>query len=498
MPYFLHRALLFLPIFPSNRLINGKRCEILSECWSFNIRTQKHQNLATVHYTTRPFGLCLCKDCAKGLSTTVPSSSFAASHERVDDRTLDFPFHDSQDERQGPVVITGDIKQIEKSYRGASDRTSILNQILKEVDEEADDDEGAIIKSLVAVHKDAEGKADEFLEARAELERQRSLAAQKEKGAKRLVKMKEIYAELSNLLGDFEHKDIALAVEWNENRIGQPHAAFECDLSQELLSGLFSAVSNASKKKIRTASEEVRRVYSLAASKNLLSTLKDAVFFLADSPEPADQMLYKYFSANDHDKARKILFEAFGAVKWLESATSADILNTLLTYEVRSNSSDVFYVSWPGMKFDLGPAFAQTIIDDEMEKCDELRKVAEHAWCLGWDDICNSHLGTKVETIRHAFPLLEIRYEHARASISEYLARPEVVSYMETPGASPRHPSITRRVVVERSVIMDAQSLSWVLGRGYFHLRIRQECMFDDPFGTFRYAFVDLIGDAHG
>ena len=265
MPYFSAPGPIFPPLFPSNRLVNGKRCEILSECWSFNIRTQKHQNLATAHYTTRPLGLCICKDCAKGLTTSVPSSSFAASHERVDDRTLDSPFYDSQGERQGPVIITGDIKQIEKSYRGADDRTSILNQILKAVDDEADDDEDDIIKSLVAVHKDAESKADAFLEARAELEYQRSLAAQKEKGAKRLVKMKEIHAELSNLLGDFEHKDIALAVEWNENRIGQPHAAFECDLSQELLSGMFSAVSNSSKKKIRTASEEIRRVYRIAA-----------------------------------------------------------------------------------------------------------------------------------------------------------------------------------------------------------------------------------------
>ena len=204
-------------------------------------------------------------------------------------------------------------------------------------------------------------------------------------------------------------------------------------------------------------------------------------------------MLYKYFSANDHGKARIILFEAFGAVEWLESATSADILNTLLTYKVSSNSVDVLYVSWPMPG--LGPAFAQTIIDDEMVKCDDLRKVAKHVWRLGWEDICNSHTGTKVEKIRHAFPLLEARYEHARTAISEYLARPEVVSYMETPGASPQHPSITRRVVVERSVIMDYQSLSWVLQGGYFHLRIRQECMFDNPFGVFRYAFADLIGD---
>ena len=65
------------------RLINGRRCENLSDCWGYNIRTQKYTNLATAHYTTRPFGLCICKDCAKGLTTSMPYSNFASSNEEV-------------------------------------------------------------------------------------------------------------------------------------------------------------------------------------------------------------------------------------------------------------------------------------------------------------------------------------------------------------------------------------------------------------------------------
>ena len=174
------------------RLINGRRCENLSDCWGYNLRTQKHTNLATAHYTSRPFGLCICKDCVKGLTTSIPYSHFASSNERVDDRTLDVPFYDSQGKRQGPVVTTREIKQIEKAYRGADERMPILNQILKEMDDDADDDEDAVIKSVVETHKDAESKADAFIDARSQIESQRYNTSQNERSSKKLAKMKEI------------------------------------------------------------------------------------------------------------------------------------------------------------------------------------------------------------------------------------------------------------------------------------------------------------------
>ena len=422
------------------------------------------------------------------------------------DRTLDVPFG-AIGEKWGSVATTRDVKQIEKTYRTTNvfGKRAMLEKLIKDrMNSHSNGDEKATIKFLAKVYKDAERKADSFITARNQLDRQRLSEAQVKKKEKKVARMKDIHGELSNLLEDFEHKDIALAVEWTENWSGQPHAAFECNLSRQLLSDLFSAVSNTTKKKIRTASEEIRRVYSLAASKNLLSTVTDAVAFLADSQELADQMLYKYFSANNYGKAHKIVFASAGLnnIDWLESATSANITTALLRY--RADSNDILsYVSGADMKTRLGPAFAQTIIDDETENCDDLRKVAQHTWRIGWFDILNSHSGTLVETIRHAFPLLRSRYEQVHVSISEYLARPDVVSYMETPGVSPKHPSITRRVVVERAAMRDYLCLVWILdgGRGISHtqLRARLECMFGDPFmSVWRDIFVDLVGDVDG
>ena len=479
------------------------RCENGSDCWSYDLVNKAPAKL-TAQYTSRPFGLCICKDCSKNLSTAVSSSHWAAPIKRVGVRTLDVPFG-AIGEKWGSVATTRDIKQIEKTCRttNVGGKRSMLDKLIKDrMNSHSNGDEKEIIKSLAKVYKDAERKASSFIAARNRLDRERHSEAQAKKKEKKVTRMKEIHAELSNLLEDFEHKDIALAVEWNQNWSGQPHAAFECNLSQELLSGLFSAVSNASKKKIRTASEEIRRVYSLAASKNLLSTVKDAVLFLADSQEPADQMLYKYFSANDDmfGTAHKIFFASAGPnhVDWLESATSANIANTLLGYS--ANSYGVFRESPATIRTRLGSAFAQTIIDDEMEKCGDLRKIAQHTWRLGWFDIWSSHSGTIVETIRHAFPLLRVRYEQVRASVSEYLARPDVVSYMEMPGVSPKHPSITRRVVVERAAIRDYQCLVWILnvdrGQNHAHLRARHECMFDDPsVSVWKDIFSDLMGD---
>ena len=467
------------------RLINGRRCENLSDCWGFNIRTQKHANLATAHYTTRPFGLCICKDCVKGLTTSIPYSHFASSNDRVDERTLDVPFYDSQGQRQGPVVTTRDIKQIEKSYRRTDDRTSILNQILKEVDDEAnDDDEDAVIKSLVAVQKDAESKADAFIDARSQIESQRYRAAQNERSSKKLAKMKGIYEQLSEHLEDYEHKGLALEVEWRES-YGNASATFQCGLSDELLSNLFGSVSSVSKKRIRETADEIRRVYTLAESKGLLRTSSTSyLVMLSGSSDDIQRAIYAYATSEASGQLDLIFPYSYGNIEWLDahaSPSSGDICERILWHNSGSSFDTIFSLL--------------AVPDEGGENFGLLRELAKVVWrerwyAETWADGSNTSFYRKswdnptAEVMREAVPVVLERYRQMKSRVAEYFARPEVVEFMEdtTPPTNNPDQIVTRRHVIE-SLYKDKDGQRLAYGRNYGSLLNRHRGMFVNPSG---------------
>ena len=463
------------------RLINGRRCENLSDCWGYNLRTQKHTNLATAHYISRPFGLCICKDCVKGLTTSIPYSHFASSNERVDDRTLDVPFYDSQGKRQGPVVTTREIKQIEKAYRGADERMPILNQILKEMDDDADDDEDAVIKSVVETHKDAESKADAFIDARSQIESQRYNTSQNERSSKKLAKMKEIYEQLSHCLEDCEHKGLALEVEWKES-YGHASATFQCGLSGELLSSLFGSVSSASKKRIRETADEIRRVYTLAASKGLLRTPTSYLAMLSGSSDDIQRAIYAYAASEASGQLNLLFRSSSGNVEWLDahaSPSSGDICERILSFR-------------SGRWFDTMFSFLAVSSDDGEENVGLLRELAKVIWRERWyaetwadgsyTSFNRESWNRTVEVTREAVPVVLERYRQMKSRVSEYVARLEVVEFMNDTALPPNNPGqiVTRRRVIE-SLYKDKDGQRLAFGRNYGSLLNRHRGMFVNP-----------------
>ena len=464
------------------RLINGRRCENLSDCWGYNLRTQKHTNLATAHYISRPFGLCICKDCVKGLTTSIPYSHFASANERVDDRTLDVPFYDSQGKRQGPVVSTREIKQIEKAYRGADERMPILNQILKEMDDDADDDEDAVIKSVVETHKDAESKAGAFIDARNQIESQRYNTSQNERSSKKLAKMKEIYEQLSDHLEDCEHKGLALEVEWKES-YGIASATFQCGLSGELLSSLFGSVSSASKKRIRETADEIRRVYTLAASKGLLRTPTSYLAMLSGSSDDIQRAIYAYAASEASGQLNLLFPSSSGNVEWLDahaSPSSGDICERILSFH-------------SGRWFDTMFSFLAVSSDDGEENVGLLRELAKVIWrerwyAETWADGSYTSFNreswnrTDIEVTREAVPVVLERYRQMKSRVSEYVARLEVVEFMNDTAPPPNNPGqiVTRRRVIE-SLYKDKDGQRLAFGRNYGSLLNRHRGMFVNP-----------------
>lgn len=410
----------------------------------------------------------------------------------MDDRTLDVPYCDSQGRRQGPIVTTRDIKQIEKSYRRADDRTSILNQILKEMDDEANDDEDAIIKSLVEIHKDAESKANAFIDARTQIESQRYKAAQNERSSKKLVKMKEIYQQLSDYLEDYEHKGLALEVEWGES-YGNAYATFQCGLSDELLSNLFGSVSSVSKKSIREKADEIRRVYTLAASKGLLRTPTTYLAMLSGSSDVVQQAIYAYATSEASGQLNLIFPYSSGNIEWLDAHTSpssGDICERVLWF--RSGSS-----------FDR--IFSFLAVPDEGEQDSRLlRELAQVVWRERWyantwaDGSYESFYRKSwdcptTEVTREAVPVVLERYRQMKSRVAEYVARLEVVEFMEDTTPPPNNPEqiVTRRHVVE-SLYKDKDGQRLAFGGNYGSLLNRHRDMFVNP-SRHSHLFRDLL-----
>lgn len=388
------------------------------------------------------------------------------------------PFYDSQGKRQGPVVTTRDIKQIEKSYRRADERTSILGQILKEIDDEANGDEDAVIKSLVETHKDAESKASAFIDARSQIESRRYRAAQSERSSKKLAKMKEIYEQLSEHLEDYEHKGLALEVEWRES-YGNASATFQCGLSQELLSKLFGSISSVSKKRIRETADEIRRVYTLAASKGLLRTPTGYLAMLSGSSDDVQRAIYAYATSEASGQLNLIFPYSSENIDWLDthaSPSSGDVCERILWF--RSGSS-----------FDTIFSFL-AVSDEGGENFGLLRELAKVVWrerwyAETWVDGSNTSFYRKswdrptVEVTREAVPVVLERFRQMKSRVAEYVARPEVIEFMEDTTPPPNNPgqTVTRRHVIE-SLYKDKDGQRLAFGRNYGSLLNWHRSMF--------------------
>ena len=465
--FFLRRINTFRYI---TRLVNGRICENHEDCWGYDLKRQKFTNLATAHYAFRPFGLLLCKECTKGISTSFPYNHYAASSERVRGsyRTLDLPYFDSLGDRVGPVVVTKDLRQIEKSYKGYEQRKNVLKSMLEELDEEeAAADEDDIIRALIGRYADAESRADTFISSRKDLFWERSLAASKERAGKRIARMKEIMTSLEKLLDGYDHKDIALQHNWDEDA---GSIRFEHSPSEDVLSKLFGSTSSASKKKIRAAAEELRRVYNMAAAKYLMPT-----GFLSSFSNGLDSLKRALFLHCETKgiTASTLLCLYYVNVEWIEAATDDTIVD-LIMRNIRVS--------------ELGREFALVTVD--AESSESLCALAECLWDEVWSDY--EAWRPKREEVCHAFSQAKMRYVELCGALSEYMASPSVVDFVhDTALPLNNDHSVSRQAVVE-TIYKDRTGQDMLFDRCFAELLERHTSMYEDP--RFQQTLLNLTG----
>jgi hypothetical protein len=289
------------------RLVNGKLCERLEDCYAYNLVTKTPEDVSRA--SGRPFGLCICPACVKGVSSPmIRVGSFALYHKRVvkEDwsRLLCQPHIEaSTEEPVGPLLLGKTIRQIDRSYWTKLTQEQALDEILSKIDEKRAPEDEARAKVFVDAYQTAVGQYDTFEAAKLQVHIDKRDAAIATRASKKLQLARPVYARIEALLDDFDHKEIALQCDWDSYGI----CRFHFGPSHEILGPLLSGPSSASQKRIIKAVQEVRDTYDLLTEKGFVSTEANFLSFLVNRRLPFERaicQLSKSFSSNELLKRR--------------------------------------------------------------------------------------------------------------------------------------------------------------------------------------------------
>lgn len=440
------------------RLLNGKQCENLDECWNYNLESNKATSLART--STRPFGLMICKECARGMSDSLPWNHFANEHGdgRVafDWKIINRPFIDRFGERHGPVVVAKQVRQIENTYKGAEERDAALARLLGEVDGKVPDETEQLREKLVEAYDDAESKADAFFESKREIAVNKSKAVSLNGKGRR----DKIFKELETLLDGYEHKSLALLCTWDDEwgTVGLTLCP-SCDI----LRPLFDASSSATKKKIKAAADELRFVYDMLQSKHLLS--QNFLLFLSNSTDPMERALFRYLNSIEMTP-EKLLRKSWRCVDLVQEDK---LLEVLFGADLKRS--------------DLATVFSLAVVSsDEEDGATDLRNLAKGAW-LEACRLNDEHTYSMSAPIwSNLNTLAKTRFRRVREALVEYLARPEVVEFIQDESAPENNQdqNVSRRKVV-MSIYVDRWGQRYLFNRNFVALLSRHRSLFEDP-----------------
>jgi hypothetical protein len=207
------------------RLLNAKSCERGDRCWGKNLNTGKAMSLNR-HSFIRPFGLAICEKCVKFGTTKVPYSHFSRFQQGVAFHQWNLLMDPQRDLKtgdvHGPLLEVLELQQIENSYTMNDDKKCALEGVVAK----ALTNEGKYCsihyeEKAAAYHEmyeNAEKDADEVVVAALERDTIEYIKRREERIAKRMIRIRSIYASLEEILVDCPFKDLALDCTWLEVR----------------------------------------------------------------------------------------------------------------------------------------------------------------------------------------------------------------------------------------------------------------------------------------
>lgn len=258
------------------RLLNAKSCERGDRCWGKNLNTGKAMSLNR-HSFIRPFGLAICEKCVKFGTTKVPYSHFSRFQQGVAFHQWNLLMDPQRDLKtgdvHGPLLEVLELQQIENSYTMNDDKKCALEGVVAK----ALTNEGKYCsihyeEKAAAYHEmyeNAEKDADEVVVAALERDTIEYIKRREERIAKRMIRIRSIYASLEEILVDCPFKDLALDCTWLEN--DERCVKFTCHIVEQNLSNIISAPASASDRTIINVATNIKQIFNTLSEKNFFT-----------------------------------------------------------------------------------------------------------------------------------------------------------------------------------------------------------------------------------
>lgn len=355
------------------RLLNAKSCERGDRCWGKNLNTGKAMALNR-NSTNRPFGLALCDKCVKFGTTKVPYSHFSRFQQGVAFHNWNLLMNPCRDpktgEVSGPLLEVLELQQIENTYANTDDKKSALEGIVQKA--LTNDGKYCPIhyeEKAAAYHEmyeNAEKEADETVAAALEMDQQKYIQRRDERIAKRMTRIRSIYATLEEILDDCLLKDLALDCQWLES--DERCVKFSCHIVEQKLSNIISAPASASERSINNAANDIKVIFN---------TLNEKLFFtfsfIENSSSRFRRGIYEY-CRNESTPLEIMQSSMAGDVHFMQALEENKPLRALVRAlnRMRGALPKIFALSAVSSNPDAP--------DDAENRVDDYRKLAEVVW----------------------------------------------------------------------------------------------------------------------
>lgn len=355
------------------RLLNAKSCERGDRCWGKNLNTGKPMALIR-NSCSRPFGLALCDKCIKFGTTKVPYSHFSRFQNGVAFYNWNLLMNPQRNpkngEVDGPLLEVLELQQIENSYTNNDDKKSALEGTVAQAHTNdgkycpAHYEEKAA--SYQEIYENAEKEADDTVAAALEKDQQMYRERREERIAKRMTRIRSIYASLEDIMGDCPLKELALECTWLES--DERCVKFSCHIVEQTMSSIISAPASASERSINNAADSIKQIFN---------TLHEKEFFTFS------------FIENSNNRLRRGMHEycvnETSPIKIMQSSMSGDVHFMQALQEDKPIRALVRALN--RMRGALPRIFALSVVMDNPEvgeieesRVDDLRKLAEVVW----------------------------------------------------------------------------------------------------------------------
>ncbi|KAL7530651.1 hypothetical protein ACHAXR_006460, partial [Thalassiosira sp. AJA248-18] len=395
------------------RLLNAKSCERGDRCWGKNLNTGKAMALNR-NTCSRPFGLALCDKCIKFGTTKVPYSHFSRFQQGVAFHQWNMLMDPQRDPKtggvNGPLLEVLELQQIENTYANNDDKKSALEGIVQKA--LANDGKYCPVHyeekaaAYQEMFENAEKEADEHVAAALEMDQQKYRERRDERIAKRMTRIRSIYASLEEILDDCPLKDLALDCTWLES--DERCIKFSCHIVENTFTNIISAPASASERSITNAATTIKQIFNKLHEKNFFSFT-----YVENSTNRFRRGIFDYVS-NETTPLQIMQSSMAGDVHFMQALDEDKPVRALARALNR-------------MRGALPRTFALSVVrqsadapDDENDRMDDYRKLAEVVWNKKAPHQYGSDVMT-FNTIKETFSASVEEFRVMKKNVKDYL-----------------------------------------------------------------------------